>query len=115
MLELSASGLKGEVWVDGSFVTKKLEPDDCDLVVKGDGGQLDYPTPSITAVLGQYFDDAKRPLVKATIYCDVYLFADYPALHTQYGASKSLAAYWEKEFGTSRTAGTKGIAVIALP
>lgn len=33
---LEATGLKARVWLDGSFVTEKIEPDDIDLVVVGD-------------------------------------------------------------------------------
>jgi hypothetical protein len=32
-VELSALGIKGELWFDGSFVCEKNEPDDVDLVV----------------------------------------------------------------------------------
>ena len=31
---LTADGIRGNLWIDGSFVTKKLEPDDVDVVLE---------------------------------------------------------------------------------
>src|SRR4051794_8743849 len=32
--KLSAAGILGEVWVNGSFLTQKIDPDDSDILVR---------------------------------------------------------------------------------
>ena len=41
---LDSQGIPGEVWVDGSFLTEKIEPGDVDLVLKTSATFLDTAT-----------------------------------------------------------------------
>jgi hypothetical protein len=114
LAELSSAGVKGEVWIDGSFVTEKLEPADCDLVVCADGALLDIAAPAMQDFLRRRFD-TERAQVKAAYHCDVYIFPEYPASHMLHGISLQRRAYWQKQFGFDRSKQPKGMAVVTLP
>lgn len=113
--ELSTAGVSGSVWIDGSFVTRKLEPGDCDIVVSIDGIQvLDLANPVMAEFLRKRFD-TERAQVKAVHHCDVYCFPDYPPGHPLHGITTDRSAYWQKQFGFDRSSRPKGMAVVTLP
>jgi hypothetical protein len=113
--ELSTAGVLGRVWIDGSFVTKKLEPGDCDLVVSIDGVQvLDSGNPVLAEFLRRHFD-TERARVKAVHHCDVYCFPDFPLGHPLHSVTTDRSAYWQKQFGFDRSSRPKGMAVVTLP
>jgi len=96
--DLRAAGVKGAVWVDGSFLTEKLDPADADLVVAVDTVAT-APSPNVLAALDKV---AKHQYVTPA-RCDSYVMAD-----------KRLEPYWVKQFGFSRAKDVKGIAVLTL-
>src|SRR5688572_7068176 len=53
--ELSNGGIAGVAWVNGSFLTEKLDPDDCDLVLCMDGPTLDVAPPAIVDLVSKHF------------------------------------------------------------
>lgn len=116
LAELStASGMVGNVWIDGSFVTQKIDPADCDLVVEAPGIQvLDQGPPVLQKLLKTRFK-TEREQTKIAYHCDVFIFPDYPVVHADYGVSVSLRAYWLKQFGFDRAKQPKGMAVVTLP
>jgi hypothetical protein len=115
LTELSAAGVSGKVWVDGSFVTQKPEPGDCDVVVCIDGVQvLDPGDPAMTKFLRKRFN-TERSLVKTLHHCDVYFFPEYPSGHMLHGVTTHWSAYWQKQFGFDRSRQPKGMAVVVLP
>jgi hypothetical protein len=116
LAELSAAGMTGNVWIDGSFVTQKIDPSDCDLVVEAPGIQvLDQGPPVLQKLLRTRFK-AERAQTKVVYRCDAFLFPDYPVVHVDYGLSMSLRAYWLKQFGFDRAGKQpKGMAVVTLP
>src|SRR5262245_28434346 len=77
---LMAVGVTGELWIDGSFVTQKLEPADVDIVLHltpaafSNGGQA---LQALLRWIGSG-DAAIRAQVKQQFHCDVYLCFDYP-------------------------------------
>ncbi len=50
--ELNKSGLHLEVWVDGSFTTEKLNPDDSDIAIRVDGPEFDAASTAAKSLLG---------------------------------------------------------------
>ena len=107
---LSSSLVKGEVWVDGSFLTQKIEPDDVDVIVVLPSGV--NGTPEQKSVIARV--DAQD--FKFPIPCDSYTNIQYPEGHKKYWFGEFMRAYWIKQFGFARSLQTmKGIAVIRTP
>lgn len=104
------SNIRGEIWVDGSFLTEKLEPQDVDFVLRIEADVYDNGTREQREVINWLNDD-----LKSSYFCDSYWFPVYPRSHPNYGIGEDLEAYWMKQWGLSRTDNVKGIAVIELP
>ena len=68
-LELRALGVKGEVWLDGSFVCKKVDPDDVDVLVVFDPVSITGLSLAHRTRLEHLLDNAKA---KRAFNCDVY-------------------------------------------
>jgi hypothetical protein len=104
---IQQNGMRGEVWIDGSFTTEKLNPDDVDLILVTEA--KDH----------QSFDDDQRNFFKwfseTSLYdrfrCDNYTMIK-DASHPK---NEWTLAYWLRQFGFSRGNQMKGLAVVKLP
>lgn len=110
--ELSSSGLRAEVWVDGSFLTAKIEPDDVDVVVCLNASVLDTLTSAQQAVIERL---SKQGHGDGAFKCDSYIHIDYDAGHDLHGRGTWMRAYWTRQFGFSRSMDLKGIPVVKTP
>ena len=88
---LSDAAIKAEVWINGSFLTNKIDPDDVDLVVviqqqhwPADPGGKDV----LASVVRQTFTNPLK--------CDSYLNIEYPAAHPRYALGQKQREYWLK-------------------
>ncbi|HEV7222846.1 MAG TPA: hypothetical protein VGN42_09100 [Pirellulales bacterium] len=107
---LSRGDVAGELWIDGSFVTEKIDPEDVDILLRVPSGVYDG-------------DAAKRTLIDWATHeerwddhsCDSYKWIEYQAGHPLYADSEDDRRYWTDWFGRSRKGTEKGIAVIELP
>ena len=104
---IQSNGMKGEVWIDGSFLTEKLNPDDVDLV-------LVVKAPDYLSM-----DDKARKFFewfqKTPLY-DQYRCDNYALLMDENRPDNDWRlAYWIKQFGFSRTDVMKGLAVVKVP
>lgn len=98
---IDSIGVAGEIWLDGSYTTSKLDPNDVDIVVFIVRTDIDKLADDQYNRLMQLKD---RPLMSARYNCDVYVDPLGDIDRTQ---------YWRSKFGTdSRTQVSKGIAVI---
>ena len=99
---LTADGIHGDLWVDGSFVTKKLEPDDVDVVL-----EISEPievTPEQKNRL-KWFGSRQPADVaqkRADYWCDCYI------------TLSSRHDYWPSQLGRDRSANPKGIIVLHI-
>jgi hypothetical protein len=109
--ELNKSSLHLEVWVDGSFATEKLNPEDSDIAVRFDGVEFDAAAAHQKAIISWA---ASTDLV-STHKCDCYPFPEYPQGHRLYDHGQWRRAYWLNKFGFSRSEQPKGLAVVKLP
>ena len=81
-------------WIDGSFVTKKENPADIDIVtfvdfqvmLADDGGLKKF----------------HHPLSKINYELDCYLVAEYPGNHKMHFSYKSDCAYWINLFSKTK-------------
>lgn len=113
--EMSATGLVGDVWLDGSFVTRKPDPSDCDLVISADSAKLEALLPTQQELIRKRVRTG-HDQTKIVHHCDVYLFPVYPLIHTLHvPVTLSQRAYWEDQFGFDHSKHAKGMAVVKLP
>jgi hypothetical protein len=109
-LAMSGVLLPGEIWVNGSFLTHKIEPDDVDVVVVFNELSSGF-TPDQQNIIKRVDDkDFQFP-----IKCDSYTCRQYPAGHSSHSIGEFMRAYWMRQFGFSRGDRIKGIAVIRTP
>lgn len=81
-------------WIDGSFVTKKQEPHDIDLVTF-----IDF---SIAEMFEDTLSEFKYPRSEIMFGVDAYLVKTYPPGHRLYKVYLSDRAYWINHFGKTK-------------
>jgi len=106
---LRMNGVAGELWVDGSFVTEKINPEDVDFVLR---------------VSAQFYENGAQTQrnaidwltsnLKDTHFCDSYFFMEWPEGHPHYWIGQYMYNYWMRQFGFSRGNEMKGIPVVTL-
>jgi hypothetical protein len=113
LVQLSSVGIQAQVWIDGGFMTKKIDPDDVDLVVVIQAPEFEAAmgVPAKKAVIvGIVKQQFTRP-----VKCDSYLNLEYPPDSPRYTFGQKQRDYWLKTFGESRRGEKKGIAVLKVP
>lgn len=106
---LATDGIQGDLWVDGSFLTRKLEPEDVDVVLEVAATALRAATPVQVARL-TWFSSRQRADVaqkRGQYFCDCYLFVEVPGM-------PSMRGYWLRQFGRDRSNNPKGIVVLQI-
>lgn len=104
---MQRNGMRGKVWIDGSFLTEKLNPDDVDLVFVVSAAEYQAMTDNQQAYLEWFTNTNLYDRHK----CDNYVFIRDDAV----AEAEYTYAYWLKQFGFSRGDEMKGLAVITLP
>jgi hypothetical protein len=107
---LTRVGVKGSVWVDGSFLTKKIDPDDSDILAVIDGAFYDAANAEQKAAIEWLNGDLKTGFL-----CHSFVHFERPPGHPEHEKSVWMRAYWLRQFGFTRKDDPKGIAVINLP
>jgi len=110
LARLKQVGLNAEVWIDGSFLTEKIDPEDVDIAIRLSGTDWEGATEQISEVV----DWAVSDDVCRSHRVDGYVWADWPADHPQHELGKQMRSYWTKWYGASRSEQPKGIVVISL-
>ena len=87
-----------EIWVDGSFVTDKLDPNDVDIVAQVDQSRFDVLPPEQQEALFNLFWQQQE--IRESWHVDAYIF---PA------GDQEQVAFWLNLYGHSRTGEAKGI------
>ena len=111
------NGILGQLWLNGSFLTKKIEPDDADLVIEFDAHIYDQGTNSTKALLERIASDLKqdREYFKSSYYCDPYPLAVFPEAEPQlYKQTERQRQYWLDQFGSDRRRKPKGLAIVEI-
>jgi hypothetical protein len=104
---LIAARIVGELWINGSFLTEKIDPQDSDAVLAADSRIVDTGG---TLLQVKTLDWLKSNL-KAKHLCDSYIFFNFPKGHPYEAVGEWARAYWLKQFGFSRSDQPKGIVV----
>ena len=108
---LSDAGVNGHLWVDGSFLTQKIDPADVDCVLRLWGPWVAQVTPNQIAAL-KWFSEPNR---QADHSCHTFVFVEWPEGHSEHARGSELRDYWRRWFGRSRSGNDKGIASVRLP
>jgi hypothetical protein len=106
---LEEDGVKGELWIDGSFLTEKIDPKDVDVLLRYDG--VAYNTGPAAAHKRVDWVIANQ---KETLKCDSYILMEYPEGHALHTEGKWWYAYWHHKYGFSREGDPKAIVVLEL-
>ncbi|NOT42958.1 MAG: hypothetical protein HOP13_20970 [Alphaproteobacteria bacterium] len=103
---IQKSGIRGEIWIDGSFVTDKLNPDDVDVLLVVNAHDL------------AGFSDTQKQFLSwfaSTSLYDSYRIDNYVLVRGPSAESEWWYAYWLRQFGFSRADKMKGIPTINVP
>ena len=109
---LMSAGVEGELWVDGSFLTRKVDPGDVDVVLRVTDEFMVSATTAQGAAISRIVDE--HDMLKASYFCDAYVFREYPGGHPKYAAGQLLRKHWEQMWGHDRRLNPKGFAVLTL-
>ena len=88
----------GELWIDGSFVTNKIDPEDVDVLLRIDADLYDTGSQAQRDAIDGFGSSA----LKASHHCDSYVLREYPQGHALHNESEWDRVYWNKQFGFSR-------------
>ena len=101
--QLMLVGIDFEIWIDGSFATKKENPNDIDIAVIHDPKTVNELPEDKKKILVNLFNDKNETRIRYS--CDVYFIQN---------DKKNHRSYWRGWFGFSRTEKPKGIPRIYL-
>ncbi len=105
-------GVGEELWIDGSFLTEKIDPKDADLVLVLHE-TFDVKASEAQLAIWDWWDDSPEP--KALFRCDTFTVPKIPLGDPAYPFYLRQELHWKKFFGTSRDGSAKGISRILLP
>lgn len=109
---LISAHVVGELWIDGSFLTEKIDPKDIDVVLRVGAGIFNDGLPEQIDAIRWVIENQKTALG-----CDSYVLMEYhasdaPDLQKE---SEWWRAYWHARWGFNDEGDPKGIAVISIP
>jgi hypothetical protein len=108
---LRGAGVGEEIWVDGSFITEKIDPDDVDVTLVLQENFENTASPTQLAIWDWWEDNEPK-----TIFgCHSFSFGKIAVTEPDHHLYLSEHAAWAKFFGRSRAGATKGIVRILLP
>ena len=84
VMELSRLGVHGDIWIDGSYATRKPDPQDVDLVLPVSPIALHELTEDHRAQLGYYGDEEGRAYVRRKWQVDFYIIDAMDRLRVRY-------------------------------
>ena len=109
--KLSDGGIAGDLWVNGSFLTQKIDPIDIDASLRLQFDVWNNRSPEQQVIL-DWFESPDR---LSEQFSHLYMWIEYPQGHPDYWHGEYMHAYWMKQWGFSRGEEVKGMAVIILP
>jgi len=92
-----------EIWIDGSYSTKKLEPNDMDILVVFDANEVNQLSMEKQYLINELLD---RDLSKIRYSIDVLVLPS---------PNEDMRSYWRGWFGFSRKEVPKGIPKLSCP
>lgn len=110
---IAQTGIRGEVWVDGSFLTEKIDPADVDCVLNIPPHFYESGTPEQTDLIEWLISSDNTP--KRQFRCDIDVGIAYPEESPDHYVWQQVSGHWHRLFGFSvKTREPKGIAVLRV-
>lgn len=106
---LESAGVQGILWMDGSFATKRINPDDADIVFVCQGPDYDDGSPDFRAAI-----DLLNSNLKKDLRCDTKTLVQYPAGHPLYTESFWLQSFFVGRWGWTDGNEAKGIITLQV-
>jgi predicted nucleotidyltransferase len=104
---INQQGIPGDIWIDGSFLTEKLNPDDADIAFVVPRNVFPKLNGAQTAFFTSFSTNS---------YYDQYRIDNYGISIDQTDPQGQwLFAYWLRQFGFSRSEKMKGILQVTVP
>jgi hypothetical protein len=108
---LRTIGIRGEAWIDGSFLTEKVDPRDVDIVVCLDDAIVQAFTGKQKADIDWLVDNKE---IRTDYDCDSHVHVSFSDGHPSNAFGQCMYAYYLRLFGWDEFLQMKGIAVVAL-
>lgn len=110
--ELITRGIPCQLWLDGSFVTDKHQPEDLDMSVQIDADVVDALSPENSSFI---FSKIANPESKYLGVLDAYVHVNYPLGYTNDSEKAGEASTWAEEWMLGHQKDwLKGIAVVRI-
>jgi hypothetical protein len=110
--KLRSAGIGCKIWLDGSYLTKKIDPDDIDLIVEVGIHVIERVTPEQHQLLDSI---AKLKYHADPMKLHTFVIFTAPFGHIMAPEADRLRARWVKDFGYSLIKGEpKGIAILEV-
>lgn len=109
LLMIESSGLRGELWINGSYVTGKLNPQDIDFTFWHPPTQA-----SASPVQVALMRDLSQRHTFSRYRCDHYVAPEYPEGHILRRITVEQQRYWKKQWGFDRNKAAKGFVALRL-
>ena len=105
--ELGAAAILCDLWLDGSYLTEKRDPDDIDLSLKLDADVADRLSTAQGDLLERIAQGGYEPRLNSYVLI-------HPVGHTRRGTELDRWPYWAEWWGVDRGGWCKGVAVLRV-
>ncbi|WP_371717099.1 hypothetical protein [Ancylobacter sp. TS-1] len=107
--DLATLNIPCEIWIDGSYLTAKIEPDDIDLSVRFAVEDFDRLDPMVqNTIMSRLSGKTYHPRL------DTYAFVSGPRDHEYADIFAETENYWAEWWSVARAGWLKGVAVVRL-
>jgi Family of unknown function (DUF6932) len=106
LVQINEQMIPAEIWIDGSFLTEKLNPDDVDIVMIVTRATFE----GLSTEQRLFLDDFST----VSMYDDLRI-DNYGAVVDETDHGKGVYSYWRRQFGVSRGGEMKGILQVSVP
>lgn len=113
---LESGGISGDLWVDGSFLTEKIDPEDVDVALRISESLLSTADQDQRGLINWFSsrDSSTVAQTKGDYSCDSFVFCEVPVGHPHYPGF-DIREHWIGTFGRSLQRNEpKGIVVLLV-
>ena len=109
---LVQAGVVGDLWIDGSFLTEKINPKDSDVALCINSPSMhDFGLPERRDAVKWVNGNLKE----TPLLCNSYVIFTYPIVHCLWDDGEWWKIWYAKQFGFSREDDPKGIVIVSIP
>jgi len=108
--QLENAKVQGEIWINGSFITEKIDPTDVDILLHVKESFYDNANTAQRDAI-----DWVNSNLKMIHLCDSYVWVEEDRAGYDQTENEWWRSYWIRQFGFSRDDDLKGMALYILP